>query len=168
VEEELSTIDEGQHQVQLLLRLEAELQRHDERIVDSSKDEALSKSMRDLVAIHDMGLADRFNCIYALRISLPSLEDFPETTLSDQTRELEGLDGQRLAGAGLECNTNLDFPLTASKLVPLIMRAKMVEVRGELDASEEDVVTHIVSKTIFTTFRLLGAEVALNGKLRLA
>jgi hypothetical protein len=47
VVEKLTTVDEGQNEVELFWRLEREFERYDEGVVDLSEDRSFSESMRD-------------------------------------------------------------------------------------------------------------------------
>ena len=84
-------------EVQLLLRLEAELERHDERAVHTRENETLSKRMRNLVPINDVRLADRLQGIDTLCITLADLHDLAEAALANDCREFEIIDSQRVA-----------------------------------------------------------------------
>ena len=84
-------------EVQLLLRLEAELERHDERAVHTRENETLSKRMRNLVPIDDVRLADRLQGVDTLCITLADLHNFAEAALANDRCEFEIIDSQRVA-----------------------------------------------------------------------
>jgi hypothetical protein len=67
--------DLRQDQVELLFRLEAELEWHDEWIVHTCKDEALGQRMGDFVPIHNVYLSDGLERVDTRCIALPDLED---------------------------------------------------------------------------------------------
>lgn len=70
--EKLSAIDESQDKIQLLWRLERELERYDEGVVDLGEDGPLGESMCDFRSRDDVGFADGFEGVYAMSVFLPS------------------------------------------------------------------------------------------------
>lgn len=65
-------------QIQLLLRLEAKLERNDERIVHPRKDESLGECMGDLSSFDNVLFPDRFQRIYPPCIKFPHLQDLSQ------------------------------------------------------------------------------------------
>jgi len=93
VVEELATVYKRQHEVQLLAGLERELERHDERRVDTAQNEFLGQSVRDLHLIDDVSFADRLQRVYLARVLLPHLHHLAERPLADHLEQVEVLDG---------------------------------------------------------------------------
>lgn len=88
-------------QVQLLLGLEAELQGSNERAIHPSKHEALSKGMRNLVAVHNVRFADGLQRVNALRVALADLHHLAEAALANDGDQLKVVDPKCLA---LQCD----------------------------------------------------------------
>jgi len=74
-----------QHKVQLLLRLEAKLEWHNERICHPGEYETFREGMRDLSTIYNMCLSYGFQSVDALCVPLADLHDLAKTTLSDNS-----------------------------------------------------------------------------------
>lgn len=85
-----------QAEVQLLFRLEAELERNDERVVHPRQHQSLRQRMRDLVPVDDMSFPDRLQGVDPLRIPLPDLHHLPEAALPDNRNQLKVVDGERM------------------------------------------------------------------------
>jgi hypothetical protein len=62
-----------EHQIQLLLGLETELQRYDERVVDTRKHEPLRQRVCDFFSIDYMSFADGLEGIYPHGVALSNL-----------------------------------------------------------------------------------------------
>lgn len=71
VVEKFTTVDECQHQVELFWRLERELERNDERVVDLCKHRSFSESMGDFGTRNDMSLANGLQGVDPAGIFLP-------------------------------------------------------------------------------------------------
>ena len=69
--EELTTVDKGQHKVQLLWRLERELQWNDEGVIDLSQDRPLGESVCDFGSGDDVCFANGLEGVDAVRVLLP-------------------------------------------------------------------------------------------------
>ena len=59
---------------------------------------------------------------------------------------------ERAYATRLKGNTNENFPASAIEIVPLVLSGHVIKVWGELDASEENVVAHIVVSTALWLF----------------
>lgn len=105
VPEELATVDKGKHKVQLGLRLEGELERHDEGVVDLREDHALCESVFDFVSGRDMSLADRLEGVDAAGIALPDLHDLKRSSQDS---------GAAVSGRGWLTRPKLPLPMTVS------------------------------------------------------
>jgi len=70
--EELSTVDKGQNKIQLLWRLERELQRNDEGVVDLGQNRPFGKSMRDFGSGNDVCFANGLEGVDSVRVFLPA------------------------------------------------------------------------------------------------
>lgn len=84
-------------EVKLLFRLEAELQRCNERALDACKHETLSKCVCNLIAVDNVRLADGLQGVDALRITLADLHDLAKAALANDSNQLEVVDPKRLA-----------------------------------------------------------------------
>lgn len=73
--EELSTINESEDEVELLLRLERELERDNERVVDLGEDGSLGKGVGDLGARDNVRLANCFERVDTRGVALADLHD---------------------------------------------------------------------------------------------
>lgn len=69
--EKLASIDESKDEIELLRRLEGELQRDDEGIVDLGQYGSLCKGMCDLRSGDDVCLADGLQSIDSMSVTLP-------------------------------------------------------------------------------------------------
>lgn len=79
------------NQIQLLFRLEAKFQWHDERVVHPRENESFRKGMRNLSSFDNVLFPDRLQSVYPAGIELPYLQDLK---LSQRT-------GRRKPSAGL-------------------------------------------------------------------
>ena len=84
------------YEVQFLLRLEAELERNNERVVHASEDQPLSQRVCDLSSLYDVLLADGLERIDTGSIAFPDLHDLAEAALADDGDELKVVDSERL------------------------------------------------------------------------
>lgn len=71
-----------EHQVQLLLRLEAELKRYDERAVDLGKDQTFCKGMCDFISRNDMCLPDSLQRVDTPCVAFPNLHNLSHYHIS--------------------------------------------------------------------------------------
>lgn len=165
--EELSTIDESQDEVELFGRLERELERYDERVVDFCQDSPLRQRMRDFRSSDDVGFPDGLQGVDPERVSLPNLHDlFPEiqspistepnssplqdrtdlseASLSDDLEQLERVDGQVLVLIGLEGHLHMNSTVARGQLQPLVHRLHRLQIRCEPHATQTEIrVPHI-------------------------
>lgn len=166
--EQFAPVDECKNQIQLLFRLETELERDDKGAVDLGKHQALRERMRDFVARNNVRLPDRLEGVNTRRVALAHLEDLTEAALTDDRHQLEVVDGERLAVVRLVEDADLDLPGAADKVVPLVLVAHSIEVGHELESPEEDVITEVVREAVAAALRFLRANVALQGDLGVA
>lgn len=73
--EELSTVDERQDEVKLLLGLEGELEGDDERVVHLREHRPFGQRVRDFRPRDDVGFADRLEGVDPHRVALADLHD---------------------------------------------------------------------------------------------
>jgi len=169
-----------EHKIQLLFRLKAKLEWHNERTRHPGEYETFRKCMGDLPTIHDMGLAYSFQGVDTLCVPFADLHDFAKAAFANDRRQFEIIDGKRVSlndksiakmtrrnerathAAWLEGNANKNFATATIEIIPLILSGHVVKVWGELDTSEEDVVAHVV---ISASFWLFLAQVCLQGYL---
>ena len=112
---------EGHDQVQLIRRLERELERHDKRVVHEREHGALREDVRNLAgARRDVRLADRLEGVYPVRVLLPDLHHFPERALPDDLEEVELLDREPLVTRRLEVDLEVERARARGRGVPLI------------------------------------------------
>jgi hypothetical protein len=71
--EKLAAIDESQNEVELLWRLERELERYDERVVDLGEDRSFGERMRDFGSRDDVSFADGLKSVDSVRVLLPKI-----------------------------------------------------------------------------------------------
>ena len=83
-----------EHEIQLLLRLKAKLERYNERIRHPGEDETFRKGMSDLSTIHNMGLANGLQCVDTLRVPFADLHNLAETAFADDRSQFEIVDGK--------------------------------------------------------------------------
>jgi hypothetical protein len=69
------TTNSRQDQIQFLLRLETEFQRHDERVVHACKHQTLGKGVRDFVPVHNVCFSNGFESVNTGGVAFPNLED---------------------------------------------------------------------------------------------
>jgi hypothetical protein len=86
-----------EHEIQLLLRLKAKLEWHNERTCDAGKHETFCEGMRNFPAIHDVRLAYGFQSIDTLCIPLANLHDLSETAFANNSSQFEVINGKWLA-----------------------------------------------------------------------
>ncbi len=109
--EELSSVDEStpsqsdsearqgkgharEHEIQLLLRLEAKLEWHNERTCHPREYEAFRKGMRNLSTIHNMCLAYGFQSVDALCVPLADLHNLAKAAFANNGGQFEIIDGE--------------------------------------------------------------------------
>ena len=83
-----------EHEIQLLLRLEAELEWHNERTCHPREYETFRKGMRNLSTIHNMCLAYGFQSVYTLCVPLADLHNLAEAAFANNCGQLEIIDGE--------------------------------------------------------------------------
>jgi hypothetical protein len=160
------------NEIQLLLRLEAKLEWHNERTRHPGEYETFREGMCDLSTIHDMCLAYGFQSINTLCVPLADLHNLAKAALANNGSQFKIIDGEWVTlknsyckddktkgtthAARLERNANENFTTTAVEIIPLILGGHVIEVWGKLDTSEKNVIAHIV---IRASFGLLLAQV---------
>lgn len=75
VMEQLSSVDEGEDEIKLLLGLERELEGYDERVVDLSEDGSFREGVDDFGTGDDVGLSDGLESVDSRGITLSNLHD---------------------------------------------------------------------------------------------
>jgi hypothetical protein len=83
-----------EHKIQLLFRLETELEWHDERTRYAGEHETFRKGMCDLPTIHDMCFAYGFESIDTLGVSLAHLHDLSKTAFANNCSQFEIVDSK--------------------------------------------------------------------------
>ena len=81
-----------EHEIQLLLRLEAKLEWYNERTCHSGEYETFCKGMGDLSTIHNMCLAYGFQSINALCVPLADLHNLAKAALANNGGQFEIID----------------------------------------------------------------------------
>lgn len=61
--------------------------------------------------------------------------DLAKASFADDGHKLEIIDSQGLTTVGLIWNSNLDFPCTTDKIIPLVVITHSIEVWHELEAA---------------------------------
>lgn len=82
------------HEIQLLLRLEAKLEWHNERTRHPGEYKTFREGMCDLSTIHDMCLAYSFQSIDTLGLPLANLHNLAEAALANNGSQFEIIDGE--------------------------------------------------------------------------
>lgn len=83
-----------EHEIQLLLRLEAKLEWHNERTCHPREYETFRKGMRNLPAIHNMCLAYGFQSVDALCVPLADLHNLTKAAFANNGGQFEIIDGE--------------------------------------------------------------------------
>jgi len=78
-------------QIQLLFRLEAKFQWHDERVVHPRKNKSFRKGMRNLSSFDDMLFPDRLQSIYPAGIEFPYLQNLKLSQRTARRKPSAGL-----------------------------------------------------------------------------
>ena len=86
--------DAREHKIKLLLRLEAKLEWHNERIGHPGEHETFRKGMSDLPTIHDVGLAYGFQSVDTLCVPFADLHDLAKTAFANDGGQFEIVDGK--------------------------------------------------------------------------
>ena len=83
-----------EHEIQLLLRLEAKFEWYNERTCHPGEHETFRKGMRNLSTIHDMCLAYSFQSVDALRVPLADLHNLAKAAFANNGGQFEIIDGE--------------------------------------------------------------------------
>jgi hypothetical protein len=83
-----------EHEIQLLFRLEAKLEWHNERTCDPGEYKTLRKGMGDLPTIHNMCLAYGFQRIDALCVPLADLHNLAKAAFANNGGQFEIINGE--------------------------------------------------------------------------
>lgn len=125
---QLPSINKCENEIQLLWRLERELERYNERVVDLRKNRTLGERVRNFGPINNVGFSNRFQGIYTACITFPvwfngsvvesyvlidearlhDLHDFAKASFPNNLEKLKILKLERSLSVFNKCDTNLD------------------------------------------------------------
>ena len=117
--EQFASVDKGENKVELLRRLEAELEGYNERVVDLRQHRAFGQCVCHLGSGDNVRLADRLERVDTVRILFTNLHHLAKTSLANHFQKLEIL-YLELACPCLDIlDANLDFAGTILDVNPL-------------------------------------------------